>query len=612
MRFRLRCRSSGCLKDWRVQGAYCPNCGFLSALLESNTADSSVEEATVICSRCNSALDSSDRPARCLDCLGESQGWWDVERNAWAQPDLRPSHHSGDSGVWVCGDFVGDLHSPAQLRVGLTGAGRHCAATFHRGTLSNPRRVSGPPLAIDDDESAPLRQALLQHVGVRYGRKEASISLHDLRLHRWSTESIHEVEANAPGEMIQVLARVRGRAYAFIERHPEDTRAPEVRDPAPETAPEPTPAPAPEAKDAAPEATRPDLPESETPPRPEDLERTVTACFICDWRAQLVMAVLIGLSCNWLAALLWVLGVGRVMCAIDHLRASAGKGFGLEKPWWMLGLVLMALAGYGLARLHLEPCSVLRIGSLALPLAAVLLGAWFKPCWFKSLLFVIWLATLQTGCGLGECRAEQSGHSQAPQSTQSGQSTQSQAAPTADAPPGFVARLGQGLSALKNRLSTLLSFDPTANALSQASEGDERGRRLSVNDAVADPSLLADCRNSVYFPGVAMFDLNSAEINPAVHSQLVRMDRVLKAFPDRQFLIVGHTDRTGQDTPDGVYFNVMLSEQRAAAVARWLADNTAWPLDRTEVRGAGGKFPILNVRGESALNRRVEIRLKCR
>ncbi len=592
-----------------MQGAYCPNCGFLSALLESNAADSPLHAATVTCSRCNAPLDSSERPARCLDCLGDSHGWWDTERNAWAQPDLRPSR-SGASGVWVCGDFVGDLHSPVQARVGLTGAGRLLSATFHRGALSNLRRVSGPPQTLDHDESAPLRQALLQHVGVTYGAKETSISLNDFRLHRWSTHAIHEVEADAPDEMIQVLARVQGRAYAFIERRPdssrpetlehttpEEARAADVREPTPETAPDPTPAPSPEAT------------ESETPSRPEDPSRTVTACFICDWRAQLVMAVLIGLSCSWLAALLWVLGVGRLMCAIDYLRASAGKGFGLEKPWWILGLFLMALAGYGLARLHPDPCSVLRIGSLALPLAAVLLGAWFKQCWFKSLLFVIWLATLQTGCGLGECRVEQTAASQ---STQSTQNRPSPSTPNADAPPGFPARLGQGLSALKNRLNTLLSFDPTANALSQASEGDERGRRLSVNDAVADPSLLADCRNSVYFPGVAMFELNSAEINPAVHSQLVRMDRVLKAFPERQFLIVGHTDRTGQETPDGVYFNVMLSEQRAAAVARWLADNTAWPLERTEVRGAGGKFPILNVQGESALNRRVEIRLKCR
>jgi len=108
-----------------------------------------------------------------------------------------------------------------------------------------------------------------------------------------------------------------------------------------------------------------------------------------------------------------------------------------------------------------------------------------------------------------------------------------------------------------------------------------------------------------------MFDLNSYALNENIEGQLQKLEQIRKSYPDRNWVIVGHSDLSGDQFEGGVFHNIELSEKRAAAVAQWLATNTGFDAEKIEIQGAGSKFPILNVPGDIPVNRRVEIRLKC-
>lgn len=106
--------------------------------------------------------------------------------------------------------------------------------------------------------------------------------------------------------------------------------------------------------------------------------------------------------------------------------------------------------------------------------------------------------------------------------------------------------------------------------------------------------------------GEASFDYNQATIKPSFRTSLDNLGAVIQKYNRTTVLVVGHTDSTGSDA-----YNQKLSEQRAEAVANYLARNGVSG-SRITTEGRGETEP----RADNAtadgrqLNRRVEIILR--
>ena len=99
------------------------------------------------------------------------------------------------------------------------------------------------------------------------------------------------------------------------------------------------------------------------------------------------------------------------------------------------------------------------------------------------------------------------------------------------------------------------------------------------------------------------FDIGKAKIRPESEKVLRDVLSLLHAQPDWKMRIEGHTDSTG--TKAG---NQALSQQRAAAVVAWLAQNGV-PRTQLTAAGMGDTKPIADNSTEQgrARNRRVEL-----
>ena len=99
------------------------------------------------------------------------------------------------------------------------------------------------------------------------------------------------------------------------------------------------------------------------------------------------------------------------------------------------------------------------------------------------------------------------------------------------------------------------------------------------------------------------FDTGKATLKPESEKVLGEVLSLLQAQPDWKMKIEGHTDSTG--TKAG---NQTLSQQRAAAVVAWLAQNGI-PRARLTAAGLGDSKPIADNSTEQgrARNRRVEL-----
>jgi outer membrane protein OmpA-like peptidoglycan-associated protein len=100
------------------------------------------------------------------------------------------------------------------------------------------------------------------------------------------------------------------------------------------------------------------------------------------------------------------------------------------------------------------------------------------------------------------------------------------------------------------------------------------------------------------------FEFDSATISPEAMPQLRELGAALAdpRLADATFTIGGHTDATGGDA-----YNTRLSERRAEAVKRFLADNYMIPSANLHSVGYGKHQPKNKADVFAAENRRVEI-----
>jgi OOP family OmpA-OmpF porin len=100
------------------------------------------------------------------------------------------------------------------------------------------------------------------------------------------------------------------------------------------------------------------------------------------------------------------------------------------------------------------------------------------------------------------------------------------------------------------------------------------------------------------------FSSGSAVITPDQFMLLTKIMRALREFPNKKYLIAGHTDSQGNDA-----YNLNLSENRAAAIRAYLEANMNLPPEQFESIGYGESRPIANNESMEGrrLNRRIEI-----
>jgi len=100
-----------------------------------------------------------------------------------------------------------------------------------------------------------------------------------------------------------------------------------------------------------------------------------------------------------------------------------------------------------------------------------------------------------------------------------------------------------------------------------------------------------------------LFEFDKASLKPGALHGLAPLVEFLKANPDREVVLEGHTDSIGNNE-----YNVRLSQHRAEAVRDYLAQNGI-DARRITARGLGEQYPVASNNSEAGRlqNRRVEI-----
>jgi len=110
-----------------------------------------------------------------------------------------------------------------------------------------------------------------------------------------------------------------------------------------------------------------------------------------------------------------------------------------------------------------------------------------------------------------------------------------------------------------------------------------------------------------------LFDFDKYTLRPEAADSLKKVGQVVQSYPNAPLLIEGHTDGVGTHT-----HNMKLSDDRAASVKNWLAQNAGVQQNRITTRGWGETKPIApnkNPNGSDnpagrQKNRRVELTLR--
>lgn len=158
---------------------------------------------------------------------------------------------------------------------------------------------------------------------------------------------------------------------------------------------------------------------------------------------------------------------------------------------------------------------------------------------------------------------------------------------------------------LTGTLSTELDRDQLVNSI----RGIEAVRIVNDDMQSFDPRQLAETAQKQFQQAIAnvdasgiTFEAGNSSVSLSSESTLLRVAQLLKASPDRQIKIAGHTDNSGNAET-----NLVLSRQRAQSVADFLL---ARGIGREQlvVQGYGPTKPRFDNSTESgrAKNRRIE------
>ena len=160
---------------------------------------------------------------------------------------------------------------------------------------------------------------------------------------------------------------------------------------------------------------------------------------------------------------------------------------------------------------------------------------------------------------------------------------------------------GTGVSQPAGSVQSLLQrpIAPTVRVALAAPE------RIIKNGASPRPASHAAAESKDgYF---VQFAFDSSLLEPRFKEHLNRLSEVLtvQAMATSCIKIIGHTDTVGE-----AGYNLRLSNRRAQSVASYLKESRSIPPRRISIEAAGELRPLPDIRGDSALNRRVEFATK--
>jgi outer membrane protein OmpA-like peptidoglycan-associated protein len=143
--------------------------------------------------------------------------------------------------------------------------------------------------------------------------------------------------------------------------------------------------------------------------------------------------------------------------------------------------------------------------------------------------------------------------------------------------------------------------DQALYALAVIESTDMETGKVTVDASAMASSLENTGRVALYN---LYFDTNSATLKAESDSELIEIQKLLAANPQKKLLVVGHTDNVG-----AVDYNLDLSKRRAAAVVTALTTRFKVDGQRLSPYGVANLSPVAPNTTENgkAKNRRVEL-----
>jgi photosystem I P700 chlorophyll a apoprotein A2 len=151
-------------------------------------------------------------------------------------------------------------------------------------------------------------------------------------------------------------------------------------------------------------------------------------------------------------------------------------------------------------------------------------------------------------------------------------------------------------------------------ALANAKVLDIVGITLGIDAVLKDlGAKVTDQEIHIDLAADVMFDFDKHTLRPEATETLRKLGQVVSSYGDAPLLIEGHTDNKGTHA-----YNMKLSQNRAEAVKKWLAENAGVKPSRIRTTGWGESKPVApNQKPDGSddpegrqKNRRVEIVVK--
>ncbi|MFY8103751.1 MAG: OmpA family protein [Ramlibacter sp.] len=517
-----------------------------------------------------------------------------------------------EGAVWVKGWFDGDFTSVSSAASDLSQDRTAQRVVITRGRLRSIERADGPPPA--DAAHAPLFQRSLDMLHLEDPAGEGWITqAHDLHIPQWSSVS----SGNADEATGQEVGRVGGWAWVRILPPRPKENPPERA--GPESKPAPAPAPGPHAEDPAPPDEPRQPPESppapppgeppapppgeppapppgeppQDPPTPPEVPPQPHPCKLCGWGWPVVLFLLLWLSCKFTWALVGVLPFF-LRCALAQVDLPP------RAPWkqWAYSGAVLALALIPFVLLLADAvanCQDVRSLWLWLIALAVVLSARLLHCWVAFLVAVLWSVAALISCPEDPATCSLSNT------------------------PDMGQYVSERVEQSRQRMNEVFRPDRDSEDMLGGSQGDpDRPPTVSVDEAAKTPDKVFRCtddkgkprrNHQIYMGEGALFELNASNLQQEAMPQLIKLGELIRKHPDANITIVGHSDRAPHK--DGPRGNLIVSEQRASAVADWLVENGYARPEKISAMGVGDRYPMHDAQGEYRGNRRVEVRVQC-
>ncbi len=131
-----------------------------------------------------------------------------------------------------------------------------------------------------------------------------------------------------------------------------------------------------------------------------------------------------------------------------------------------------------------------------------------------------------------------------------------------------------------------------------------KGQKISTPPQIVSIRERENIIDKIVISSDVMFDFANARIKPVAYDALKHAANAIRAHPNSEVRIEGHTCDMGSDV-----YNIKLSTERAASVYEYLVKEENIPKDRLSVMGYGESRPIVPNDSEEnrQKNRRVEI-----